>query len=109
MGLEDINQFQNLNVVRIKVSGYDGEDLFPLRVSKFVSNFEMDLLFLYEADCHHYVLITNLVKVVSQLRNTKFRFSFHIYRNCFLLCEEDLAKLTEQMGTCCENAPAVVD
>ena len=59
MGLEDINQFENLNEVRINVFGYDGRDLFPLRVSKFVSNFTMDLLLLYEADCYHYVLITN--------------------------------------------------
>ena len=42
----------------------------------------MDLLFLYEADSYHYVMITNLVKVVCQLRNTKFRFAFHICRNC---------------------------
>ena len=68
----------------------------------------MDLLLLYEADCYHYVLITNLVKVVCQLRNTKFRFAFHICRNCFWLCEEGLAKLTAHMETCCENAPAVV-
>ena len=100
MGLEDINQFENLNEVRI--------NLFPLRLSKFVSNFTMDLLLLYEADCHHYVLITNLVKVVCQLRNAKFRFAFHICRKCFWLCEEGLAKLTEHIETCCENAPAVV-
>ena len=33
MGLEDINE------VRINVFCYDGRDIFPLRVSKFVSNF----------------------------------------------------------------------
>ena len=108
MGLEDINQFENLNEVRINVFGYDGRDLFPIRVSKFVSNITMDFLLLYEADCYHYVLITNLVKVVCQLRNTKFRFPFHICRNCFWLCEEGLAKLTAHMETCCENAPTVV-
>ena len=83
MGLEDINQFENFNDVRINIFGYDGGEFFPLRVPKFVSNLTMELLFLYEADCYHYVLITNLVKVVCQLRNTKFRFAFHIYRNCF--------------------------
>ena len=108
MGLEDINQFKNLDEIRINVFGYDGRGLFPLRVSKFFSNFTMDLLLLYEADCYHYVLITNLVKVVCQLRNTKFRFAFHNSRNCFWLCEEGLAKLTEHMETCCENAPALV-
>ena len=75
MGLDDINHFENLNEVRIKVFGYDGRDLFPLRVSKSVSNFTMGLLLLYEADCYHYVLITKLVKVVSQLRNTKFIYA----------------------------------
>ena len=75
---------------------------------KFVSNFTMDLLLLYEADCYRYLLITNLVKVVCQLRNTKFRFAFHICRKCFWLCEEGLAKLTEHMETYCENSPAVV-
>ena len=81
MGLEDINQSENLNEFRINVFGYDGEDLFPLRVSKFVSNFTMDLLILYKADCYHYVLITNLVKLICQLQSTKFRFAFHICRN----------------------------
>ena len=68
----------------------------------------MDLLLLYEADYCHYVLITILVKVVYQLRNTKFSFAFHICLNCYWLCEEGLAKLTEHMETCCENEPAVV-
>ena len=102
MGLEDINQFENLNEVRINVFGYDGRDLF-------VSNFTIDILPLYESDCYHYVLITNLVKVFCQLQNTKFRFAFHICWNCFWLCEEGLAKLTEHMETCYENAPAVVN
>ena len=108
MGLEDINQFKNLNEVRINVFGYDGRDIFPLRVSKFLSNFTMDLLVSYETDCCHYVLITNLFKVVCRLRNTKFRFAFHISRNFFWLCEEGLAKLTEHMETCFENESAVV-
>ena len=108
MGLEDINQFKNLNENRINVFGYDGRDLFPLRLSKFVSNFTMDLLPLYEADCYHYVLVTNLVKLVCQLRKTKFRFAFNICLNCFWLCEEGFAKLTEHMETCCEKAPAFV-
>ena len=108
MGLEDINQFENLNEARINVFGYDGRDLFPFKVSKFDSNFTMDLLLLYEADCYQYVLITNLVKVVCQLRNTKIRFAFRICRICFWLCEEGLAKLTEHMENSCENAPAVV-
>ena len=85
MGLQDINQFKNLIEVRINVYDYDGRNLFPLKMSKFVSMFTLDLLLLYEVDCWHYLLITILVKVVCQLRNTKFRFAFHIFRNCFLL------------------------
>ena len=46
MGLEDINQFENLNEVRINLFGYDGRDLF-------VSNFTIDLLPLYESVCFH--------------------------------------------------------
>ena len=53
MGLEDINQFENVNEVRINVFRYDGRDLFQFRLSKFVSNFTMDVLLLYEADCYH--------------------------------------------------------
>ena len=108
MGLVNIKQFENLNEVLFNVFGYDGRELFQLRVSKFVSKFTMDLLLLYEADCYRYVLITNLFKVVCHFRNTKFSFAFHICRNCFWLCEESFAKLTEHMETCCENAPAVV-
>ena len=108
MGLQDISQFKNLNEVRINVFGYNDRDLFPLSVSKFVSNFTMDPLFLSQADYYHYSLITNLVKVVCQFWNTKFSFAFHICWNCFWLCEEGPAKVTEHMETCCKNALAVV-
>ena len=104
IGLQDLNQFENLNELRIDVFGYDCRDLFPLRVTKFVSNVIMDLLLSYEADCYHYVLTTNLVKVVCQFWYIKFPFAFHICRNCFCLCEEGLAKLTERMETCCNCA-----
>ena len=85
MGFEQMKAFETLNDVAINVFGYDKGQLYPLRVSSFESDFVTDLLLLYDADIYHYVLITDLVKVVYKVRDLKFRFGYRICRNCFWL------------------------
>ena len=75
MGFAEILQFERLNNVQVNVFGYDNGQFFPLKISSYSSDFVMDLLLLYDCDRHHYVLITNLVKVVCYVRGLDYRFS----------------------------------
>ena len=62
-------RLKTLNDMTINVFGYDKKQCYPLWVSSSESDFDMDLLLLYDADVYHYVLITDLVKVVWKLRD----------------------------------------
>ena len=42
----------------------------------------MDLRLLYDGDHHHYVLITDLVKVVCYVRRIDFRYCYQICWKC---------------------------
>ena len=108
MGFEQMKAFETLNDVAIDVFGYDKGQLYPLRVSSFESDFVMDLLFLYDADIYHYVLITDLEKVVCKVRDLKFRFDYRICRNCFWLCRDGLESYSIHTENCYLNAPAVI-
>ena len=68
----------------------------------------MDLLLLYDADIYHYVLITDLVKVVCKVRDLKLRFGYRICRNCFWLCRDGLESYNIHTENCYLNAPAVI-
>ena len=81
MGFAEIPQFETLNNVQAKVLRYHNGQFFPLKISSNSSDFVMDLLLLYDCGHHHYVLITNLVKVVRYVRGLDYRFSYRIDRN----------------------------
>ena len=108
MGFEQMKAFETLNDVAINVFGYDKGQLYPLRVSSFESDFVMDLLLLYDADIYHYVLISDLVKVVCKVRDLKFRFGYRICRNCFWLCRDGLESYNIHSENCYLNAPEVI-
>ena len=108
MGFADIPQFETLNNVQVNVFGYDNGQFFPLKISSYSSDFVMDLLLLYDCDRHHYVLITNLVKVVCYVRGLDYRFSYKICRNFLLICREGLESYNLHLNNCCKNAPAVI-
>ena len=76
MGFEDILEFEKLNDVQVNVFGYDNGQLFSLKFSSNESEFVMELLLLYDGDHHHYVLITDLVKVVGYVRRIDFRYCY---------------------------------
>ena len=105
MGFEQMKAFETLDDVAINVFGYDKGQLYPLRVSSLESDFVMDLLFLYDADFDHYVLITDQVKVVCKVKDLKFRFGYRICRNCFWLCRDGLESYNIHTENCYLNAP----
>ena len=113
MGFVQMKAFETLNDVAINVFGYEKRQLYPLRVSSFESDFAMDLLLLHDADIYNYVLITDLVKVVCNVGDLKFRFGYRICHNCFWLCRDGLESYkihTESPKCPCSylNAPAVI-
>ena len=108
MGFEDILEFEKLNDVPINVFGYNNGQLFPLKISSHESEFVMDLLLLYDGDHHHYVLITDLVKVVCYVRLIDVHYSYQICRNCFWICRDGLESYNVHMTNCGNNAPAVI-
>ena len=108
MGFEDILEFEKLNDVKVNVFGYDNGQLFPLKISSYESEFVMNLLLLYDGDPYHYVLITDLVKVVCYVRRFDFRYCYQICRNCFWICRDGLKSYNVHMTNFGNNAPAVI-
>ena len=64
-------------------SRYNDSNLLPLRVSKYQSNFVVDLLLLNDLGMHHYVGIKKLNKLVSKMQNIKLRSRNMLCQNCF--------------------------
>ena len=108
MCFEDILEFEKLNDVQVNMFGYANGQLFPLKISPYESEFVMDLLLLYDGDHHHYVLITDLVKVVCYVRRIYFRYCYQICRNCFWICRDGLESYNVHMTNCGNKAPAVI-
>ena len=107
MGFEDILEFEKLNDVQVNVFGYDNGQLLPLEILSYESEFVMDLLLLYDGDYHHYVLISDLVKVVCYVRRIDFRCCYQIW-SCFWICRDGLESYNVHMTNCGNNAPAVI-
>ena len=68
----------------------------------------MDLSLLYDADIYHYVLTTDFVNTVCNVRDLKFRFGYRICRNCFWFCRDGLESCNNHTENCYQNAPAVI-
>ena len=68
----------------------------------------MGLLLLFDADIYHYVLITDLVKVVWKVRDLESKFGYRICRNCFWLYRDGLESYNIHTENCYLNAPAVI-
>ena len=80
----------------------------PIRVSKHVNDqLEIDLLLLNDGEKFHYVLITNLMNLVSFITKRTAKSSDKLCRNCFYICSS--AEVLERHSkTCLHNEPAVV-
>ena len=108
MGFEDILEVEKLNDVQVNVFGYDNGQLFSLKILSYESEFVMVLLLLFDCDHHHYVMITNLVKVVCYVRRIDFRYCYQICRKCFWICRDRIESYNVHMTNCGNNAPAVI-
>ena len=94
--------WQSKSLVTIK-------DKFTLYESPLSNQISLWIFFfLYDADIYHYVLITDLVKVICKVRDLKFRFDYRIGRNCFWLCRDELESYNIHTENCYLNAPAVI-
>ena len=107
MPFNEIERFEKLNKVQVNVFRLEKKDLLPLRVSKFVSDFIMDLLLLSEGGSHHYVLITDLKHFVNFLKNKQSRSRDEICRNCFHICSS-IQTLENHKLNCYENEAAAI-
>ena len=72
MSFRDIPKFERLNKVRVNVFLYEKGDLVPMLISKKESEdtFSMDLLLLFEPGKHHFVLITNLLRFICEIKSS---------------------------------------
>ena len=88
-------------------SRYNEKTLLPLRVSKYQSNFVVDLLLLNDMGTHHYVVIKDLNKLVSKMQKRKLRLRNMLCRNCFHRCSSE-ERLERHQLICMGNEPAIV-
>ncbi len=66
MKLKDIHKFEKMNSINVYVFGLDEKDnVYPLRLSKFNYEREVDLLLIHNDKKQHYCLINNLSRLVS--------------------------------------------
>ena len=107
MPFHELERFEKLNKVQVNVFILEKKDLLPLRVSKFPSDFIMDLLLLSEGGSHHYVLITDLKHFVNFLKNKQSRSRDEICRNCFHICSSTGSFEIHKLN-CYENEAAAI-
>ena len=107
MSINEISRFERINDAQINVFCYQKGQLLPLRVSKSKGRLVMDLLLLTDNSTHHYVLITDITKLICLLRGLKHRTRNCVCRNCLHVCSDELF-LRKHRRTCFTNAPAVI-
>ena len=108
MSLNRIDRFEDLNQVQVNVFRYEKKALLPLRISKHKDfNFVLDLLLLSNGNTHHYVLITDLYKLICSVRGKSYRSRSVLCRNCFYVCSS-LNSYRDHQRTCLQNAPAEI-
>ena len=107
MPFHELERFGKLNKVQVNVFILEKKDLLPLRVSKFPSDFIMDLFLLSEGGSHHYVLITDLKHFVNFLKNKQSSSRDEFCRNCFHICNA-IKSFERHNLNCYENEAAAI-
>ena len=88
---------------------YEDKTLVPIRVSKKSGyNFEIDLLLLEDGVTHHYVLITNLKNLISNISGRCGSTRERLCRNCFHICSTQEV-LDRHLPGCIENDAAIIE
>ena len=100
--IKDIPKIENLNKLRINVFGLDKEEVYPLYISSKENEDVVNLLVLENEETHHYTLIRNFSRLMSDLTNHNGE-CFYCYRCLHRFKEE--TTLNEH-STYCSNHTA---
>ena len=108
MGFGQMLRFEKLNNCKINVFRYTEKQLVPLRVTRETNdNFEIDLLLVDDGQEYHYILIQDLLRLVSLVKGTTSLQHRVLCRNCFHVCTNGNTYKRHQVS-CLQHEPAVV-
>ena len=115
LSFASLGNFEQLNDVRVSVFQYQKGDLLRTYKSKRPNNdsnieneiFDMDLLPLYEPARHHYVLVTDLLKLICEIKGYRHRPCRRLCRNCFHISWSEEAH-EQHIHSCRDHEPALV-
>ena len=114
MSIDNIKSFEVQNDVSINIFRYEKKSLYPFRISKFKSDFIVDMLLLSNGQRYHYVLIKNLTQLIKKVQGKNLSTRARVCRNCFhVCCNEDSLKrhqeLCLQFESCHVTLPKIED
>ena len=108
MGCGQMLRFEKLNNCKINVFRYNEKQLVPLRVTRETKdNLEIDLLLVDDGLEYHYILILDLLRLVSLVEGTTTLYQRVLCRNCFHVCMNETTYKRHQ-ESCLQHEPAVV-
>ena len=108
MGFGQMLRFEKLNGCKINVFRYSEKQLVPLRVTRETKdNLEIDLLLVDDGQEYHYILILDLLRLVSLVKGTTTLTHRVLCRNCFHVCMNESTYKRHRIS-CLQHEPAVV-
>ena len=108
MGFHDMLRFEKINNCKINVFRFDKKQLVPLRVSREPDKeLEIDLLLVDDGQEYHYVLITDLLRLVNLVKGTGALGTRQLCRNCFHICMNQ-ETYQRHRASCLNHEPAVI-
>ena len=108
MGFGQMLRFEKLNNCKINVFRYTEKQLVPLRVTQDVSDvLEIDLLLVDDGQEYHYILIQDILRLVSNVKGTTTLYQRVLCRNCFHICMNESTYKRHRIS-CLQHEPALV-
>ena len=108
MGFGQMLRFEKLNDCKINVFRFSEKQLVPLRVTRETKdNLEIDLLLVDDGQEYHYILILDLLRLVSLVKGTTTLTHRVLCRNCFHVCMNESTYKRHRIS-CLQHEPAVV-
>ena len=99
----------NLGIKIIFLFKYNDGELLPIRVSsRFTISLIVDLLLLTDGSKYHYVLISELQKLVEYVWHKVHRFQSEICRKCFHTCASFETLRRHQELLCYQDEDVVI-
>ena len=99
MGFGQMLRFEKLNDCKINVFRYTENQLVPLRVTREKGDgLEIDLLLVDDGQEYHYILILDLLRLVSMVKGTTTLYQRVLCKNCFHICmNENIQTASNQL------------